>query len=516
MAHDVFGLYILDVKVCENIDAHFCQLQQLYIDLCAEESMHVKNNGSASHGRSLLEVGPAIGGVSRDTLSISTTYRVYVQELIDFWQGARIESLERNGLTELEADIRANATFQKRSLNESPQDDAVAQVLGVDHTVRRAALTTKEGLFALLIRDSYARERFQCPCASLDSSKIPTESKTGAQLYSRIRAGCSADRKSAHITRFLLKRPRAFMVSLAWPSAEATKEQIENLFAILPKVFDLGHAMIVPSIDGEQAILKRLNSGADEGAETNPLRCYSKRQAQDDCLRFFGDGASSSHNRETLVSPSSSSSSPAARSLETKTPSESHPIGVDVLADDKSPFIAISGIPQKLWPPKSTYSWLMGHTASFPLQLTGLICFYGAHYVAFVPSPQDSEQWLQLNDTSVGVVGTWDQLVEKCVKGRLQPTLLAFQPYGGQVPSSPIPTFPTHNDVTSPSASQTAPQRDNQPPSRGANTRRGNDSNEDREDAGFGLPNRDGELEIEYTDLPEISYPYNVRTTYRR
>ncbi len=63
---------------------------------------------------------------------------------------------------------------------------------------------------------------------------------------------------------------------------------------------------------------------------------------------------------------------------------------------------------------------------SAPYALTALICYFGKHYVAFVRDREGDSAWVQLNDSAVRAVGTWRSLVDLCMRGHYQPTVLCF------------------------------------------------------------------------------------------
>eukprot|EP01121_Diplochlamys_sp_Union-15-3_P019522 TRINITY_DN7386_c0_g2_i1.p1 TRINITY_DN7386_c0_g2~~TRINITY_DN7386_c0_g2_i1.p1 ORF type:complete len:166 (+),score=17.68 TRINITY_DN7386_c0_g2_i1:167-664(+) len=55
--------------------------------------------------------------------------------------------------------------------------------------------------------------------------------------------------------------------------------------------------------------------------------------------------------------------------------------------------------------------------------LRGVVNYYGRHYVTFL---QD-HSWYSIDDSQVKEVGSWASVVDKCLRGRLQPILLIFQ-----------------------------------------------------------------------------------------
>ncbi|CCI49805.1 unnamed protein product [Albugo candida] len=59
-------------------------------------------------------------------------------------------------------------------------------------------------------------------------------------------------------------------------------------------------------------------------------------------------------------------------------------------------------------------------------RLRGFVCYYGKHYVAIFYSTTH-KIWLLFDDSRVVEVGTWSQVVAKCLKGRSQPVLLFYE-----------------------------------------------------------------------------------------
>ncbi|KAK9808880.1 hypothetical protein WJX72_005660 [[Myrmecia] bisecta] len=58
-------------------------------------------------------------------------------------------------------------------------------------------------------------------------------------------------------------------------------------------------------------------------------------------------------------------------------------------------------------------------------RLHSMVCYYGAHYHAFVQSSK-SGQWLMFDDATINVVGSWKDVVSKCQLGKIQPSVLFF------------------------------------------------------------------------------------------
>ncbi len=59
-------------------------------------------------------------------------------------------------------------------------------------------------------------------------------------------------------------------------------------------------------------------------------------------------------------------------------------------------------------------------------KLRGMITFYGAHYTAFFRS-DELDIWLLFNDSYVRRVGDWSQVLDRCSKGLLRPTVLFYE-----------------------------------------------------------------------------------------
>nr|CCA21421.1 inactive ubiquitin carboxylterminal hydrolase putati [Albugo laibachii Nc14] len=59
-------------------------------------------------------------------------------------------------------------------------------------------------------------------------------------------------------------------------------------------------------------------------------------------------------------------------------------------------------------------------------RLRGFVCYYGKHYVAVFYSTTH-KIWLLFDDSRVLEIGSWSQVVAKCLKGRSQPVLLFYE-----------------------------------------------------------------------------------------
>ncbi|GAB4821090.1 hypothetical protein N2152v2_008136 [Parachlorella kessleri] len=59
-------------------------------------------------------------------------------------------------------------------------------------------------------------------------------------------------------------------------------------------------------------------------------------------------------------------------------------------------------------------------------RLRSLVCYYGAHYFAFVLLPELGA-WVMFDDTRVSRVGAWADVRRKCEAGRIQPSVLFYE-----------------------------------------------------------------------------------------
>ena len=59
-------------------------------------------------------------------------------------------------------------------------------------------------------------------------------------------------------------------------------------------------------------------------------------------------------------------------------------------------------------------------------RLRSLVCYYGAHYFAFVLLPELGA-WVMFDDTRVSRVGSWADVRRKCEAGRIQPSVLFYE-----------------------------------------------------------------------------------------
>lgn len=59
-------------------------------------------------------------------------------------------------------------------------------------------------------------------------------------------------------------------------------------------------------------------------------------------------------------------------------------------------------------------------------RLRSMVCYYGAHYQAFVLS-HDLGKWLIFDDEVISVIGSWKSVRAKCHAGRIQPSVLFYE-----------------------------------------------------------------------------------------
>ena len=58
-------------------------------------------------------------------------------------------------------------------------------------------------------------------------------------------------------------------------------------------------------------------------------------------------------------------------------------------------------------------------------RLSSMVCYYGCHYVAYILRPDST--WDVYSDSCISRVGSWRHVVQACVDGRHQPSLVFFQ-----------------------------------------------------------------------------------------
>ncbi|XP_058073860.1 uncharacterized protein LOC131222711 [Magnolia sinica] len=58
--------------------------------------------------------------------------------------------------------------------------------------------------------------------------------------------------------------------------------------------------------------------------------------------------------------------------------------------------------------------------------LISVVCYYGQHYFCFAYS-HEHERWVMYNDTTVKVIGGWDDVLTMCKEGNMQPQVLFFE-----------------------------------------------------------------------------------------
>lgn len=74
-------------------------------------------------------------------------------------------------------------------------------------------------------------------------------------------------------------------------------------------------------------------------------------------------------------------------------------------------------------------------------RLRSMVCYYGAHYQAFVRRP-DSAAWQLFDDASVSDVDSWHHVRSKCERGHIQPAVLFFEAEEGGPPPPPAERRP--------------------------------------------------------------------------
>ncbi|KAK9809101.1 hypothetical protein WJX72_009369 [[Myrmecia] bisecta] len=67
----------------------------------------------------------------------------------------------------------------------------------------------------------------------------------------------------------------------------------------------------------------------------------------------------------------------------------------------------------------------LGLTEPHIFKLRSMVCYYGAHYHAFVFSAE-AGKWLMFDDATINAVGSWRDVVSKCFAGRIQPSVLFY------------------------------------------------------------------------------------------
>ena len=67
---------------------------------------------------------------------------------------------------------------------------------------------------------------------------------------------------------------------------------------------------------------------------------------------------------------------------------------------------------------------LLGAAPGSRFALTGVVCYYGAHYTA---ATRLAGRWWTVDDAIVDCPGSWAALIEKMVKGHSRPRMLLFQ-----------------------------------------------------------------------------------------
>lgn len=59
-------------------------------------------------------------------------------------------------------------------------------------------------------------------------------------------------------------------------------------------------------------------------------------------------------------------------------------------------------------------------------RLHSMFCYYGQHYHAFIHK-EEVQKWVMFDDAQVSSVGTWQDVIQKCTAGRIQPLVLFYK-----------------------------------------------------------------------------------------
>lgn len=73
-------------------------------------------------------------------------------------------------------------------------------------------------------------------------------------------------------------------------------------------------------------------------------------------------------------------------------------------------------------------AWMCLQVGDTTFKLTSAVAYYGQHYMAFVFNTK-LNTWLMFDDASVSAVGTWQDVINKCQAGRIQPGVLFYRLY---------------------------------------------------------------------------------------
>lgn len=111
-------------------------------------------------------------------------------------------------------------------------------------------------------------------------------------------------------------------------------------------------------------------------------------------------------------------------------------------------------------------------TSNTTYQLSSAVAYYGQHYMAFVKNSK-AGKWLLFDDAKVSEVGTWQDVIKKCISGKIQPSVLFYQgvdiaatPDTAQAGSRAAVGLPPGLPLPAPyaAAAATAPQQQLGPP----------------------------------------------------
>ena len=126
-------------------------------------------------------------------------------------------------------------------------------------------------------------------------------------------------------------------------------------------------------------------------------------------------------------------------------------------------------LPEQLHPER----FLQVAMAPAVYHLRGMVLFYGRHYVCVFYAPR-ARAFVMLDDRRVTRLGAWSDVIARCCKGKLFPTIIFYESAIATAESPPnsgkqfvsLPQAPQVNHVFTPNAPKTAPVVDPSPPLR--------------------------------------------------
>ena len=66
-------------------------------------------------------------------------------------------------------------------------------------------------------------------------------------------------------------------------------------------------------------------------------------------------------------------------------------------------------------------------------ELTGLVCYWGSHYISFFKSEDnDNSYWVSYDDTIITKITSWKELIIKCIRSHFHPTILFYRRIEGE------------------------------------------------------------------------------------